>query len=225
MEARFFDSLYGGDSANGSKLCMGLTEGDFWTRPAGLQILYEGQDINDIDFDRIVAALNPDNDIFEISSGQPLSRSFYAVRRANCCGIEEKTLSAAVEAEFDSQGNLIEHSCNKVFTVAAEQIDGEKILLKWFYQLIHQAKKINRFRIYCDNGTGIIDYQSPIGSLNYAGRKFYQFVCDELTGDSYRFCIRAAAADNSNDGFTGQIIIQFNRQKPDGISTLICRTE
>jgi len=71
----------------------------------------------------------------------------------------------------------------------------------------------------------VIDYQNPIGSVNYAGRKFYQFITDELTDNNYKFCIRAIAADDSNDGFTGQIIIQFNRQSPDGVSTLICQTE
>ena len=220
MEAKFFDSLFGGDSANGAKLCMGLTEGDFWSWPAGVQLLYQGQDSNNIDFDRIIAVSEPDGDIFEIPACQPLSQSLYVVRRVNCCGIEEKTLSAAVEVEFDNQGNLIERSCNKVFIVTAEQINDNRVLLKWFYQPIHQTKKISRFKIYYDNGTGVIDYQNPLGSINYIGRKFYQFITNELSGSNYKFCIKAVAADNSDDGFTGQIIIQLNRQSPDGISIL-----
>jgi hypothetical protein len=220
MEANFFASLFSGDSANGLKLCMGLTEGDFWARPAGLQVLYKGQDNNDIDFDRIIAASDSGDDVFEMSAGQPLSRWLYIIRRVNCCGWEEKTLCAAVMVELDSLGNLVERSCNKVFIVDAEQITGNRILLKWFYQPIHQAKKISRFKIYYDNGTGVIDYQNPISSLNYAGRKFYEFISNELTDDSYRFCIRAVAADDSDNDFTGQIIIQLNRQRPDNISIL-----
>ena len=220
MEAKFFDSLYGGDSANGTKLCMGLTEGDFWPRPIGVQLLYQGQDTNDIDFSRIIAALDINDNLFEISPGQPLSQWFYVIRRANCCGQEEKTLSASVRVNFDALGNLIERSCNKVFTIAAEQFDGSKILLKWFYQPIHQAKKTSRFKIYYDNGTGVIDYQNPLGSINYIRRKFYRFIIGEITGSSYRFCIRAVAADDSDDGFTGQVIIQLNRQSPEGISIL-----
>lgn len=218
MDTKFFDSLLGGDSTSGTKLCMGLTEGDFWPRPAGVQLLYMGQD--DVDFSRIAAVSDIDNDTFEISSGQPLSCSLYVVRRVNCCGVEEKTLSAAVRVEFDSLGNLVDRSCNKIFMVTAEQVEGSRILLKWFYQPVHQAKKINSFEIYYDNGTGIIDYQNPLGSLQYAGRKFYQFVSSELEGGSYKFCIRAIAADDSDDGFTGQIDIGLNRQSPEGISIL-----
>jgi hypothetical protein len=224
MDTKFFDSLFGGDSANGAKLCMGLTEGDFWARPAGVQLLYQGQDDN-VDFDRITAVSEIDEGVLEISAGQSLSSFLYVVRRVNCCGAEEKTLGAAVRVEFDSLGNLIERSCNKVFIIAAKQVAGDRILLKWFYQLIHQSKKINTFKIYYDNGTGTIDYQNPIGSVNYIGRKFYQFITGQLSGDSYKFCIRAAAEDNSDDNFTGQIKIELNKQSPDGISILICQTE
>jgi len=220
MEAKFFDSLYSGDSVSGLKLCMGLTEGDFWARPAGLQVLYQGQNDSDIDFDRIIAASDSGDDVFEVSAGQPLSRSLYVVRRINCSGVEERTLSAAVKVEFDGLGNLVERSCNKVFIVTAEQIEGNKILLKWFYQPIHQVKKISRFKIYCDNGMGVIDYQNPIGSLSYTGRKFYEFISDEFTGNLYKFCIRAVAADDTDDGFAGQIIIQLNRQRPNGVLIL-----
>lgn len=220
MEAKFFNSLFGGDSASGLKLCMGLTEGDFWARPAGLQVLYRGQSDSNIDFERIIAASDLDNDTFEILAGQPLSRSIYVVRRINCCGIEEKTLSAATKVEFDGQGNLVERSCNKVFMVTAEQIEGSKVLLKWFYQPIHQIKKINGFKIYGDNGTGQINYQNQIGSINYLGRKFYQFVTNALSNDSYKFCIRTVAGDASDDGFAGQVTIQLGRQKPDNVSIL-----
>jgi hypothetical protein len=224
MEAKFFDSLSGGDSAAGLKLCMGLTEGDFWVRPAGAWLLYKGQDANDIDFDRIIAASNI-NDDFKISSGGPLSCFIYVVRCVNCCGIEEKTLSASVTVEFDALGNLIKRACNKVFMVTATRCAGGRISLKWFYQPIHQAKKISKFRIYGDSGTGQIDYQTAIGSVNYIGRKFYQFVTNELAGDNYKFCIRAVAADSCDDGFTGQIVVQPGKQSPEGVSILICQTE
>lgn len=106
MDAKFFDSLFGGDSANGAKLCMGITAGDFWARPGGLQLLYKGLD-DDVDLGRIAASANIDEDFLEVASGEPLTRWLYVLRRVNCCGIEELTFSAAVRVEFDSEGNLI----------------------------------------------------------------------------------------------------------------------
>lgn len=216
MEAKFYDSLHGGDSPNGAKLCMGLTEGDYWARPTGVQLLYKGQSINDIDFGRFedVSSMNAN---FEVSAGQPLSRWFYVVRRVNCCGIEEQTLNAAVRIEFDSKGNLVEYGCNKIINFSARQIEGYKVSLRWFYQAIHQGKKIKSFSIYSDNSTGTIDYQNPIGIINYTGRKFYQFITDSLTKKHYKFCIRAIVDDNSSNEFNEQIKIAINRQLPDGV--------
>lgn len=216
MEAKFFDSLFNGDSAKGIKLCLGLTEGDFWTRTAGAQILYKGQSIDDAETAGIEDVSNV-NEKFEIAGGRPSSRWFYIVRRVNCCGIEEQTLKATVIVELDNSGNLVTQSCNKIFNVSAKQIEGNKILLKWFYQPIHQVGKIKSFKIYNDNGNGTIDYQNPIGSVNYIGRRFYQFLTNVLTGSDYKFSIRAIAEDDSNDEFKGQIKIGLNKQPPESV--------
>ncbi|HBG27492.1 MAG: hypothetical protein A2Y10_02865 [Planctomycetes bacterium GWF2_41_51] len=222
MEAKFFDSIYGGDSANGVKLCMGITDGDFWARPTGVQVLYKGTEIDNVDFRAIVDSANIAEDNFEIICGQPLSRFLYIVRRVNCCGIEEKTVNAVLRVEFDSQGNLIEYGCNKIIDVSAHQADGDKVSLRWFYHAIHQAKKIKSFFIYSDNGNGTIDYQDPIGIVEYTGCKFYQFITNSLSGNHYKFCIRAVADDSVSE-FYNEIKIGLNRQSPNEVQ-LICQT-
>ncbi len=223
METKFFDSLHNGDSANGVALCMGITDGDFWAMVGGAQVLYKGQSIDDVDFERIEDAANV-NEKFSIAGGGASSRTYYIVRRVNCCGYEEKTVNAVIRVEFDSLGNLVENGCNKIIDVSAQQIDNGKIKLRWFYQVINQSKKIKSFSIFTDNGTGTIDYQTPIASVEYAGRKFYQFVTDVLTGDYYRFCIRAVAQDDSENQFNGEVKIWLNKQSPDGIGVIICQT-
>jgi len=223
METKFYDSLYGGDSANGVKLCLGISDGDFWTRHEGTQLLYKGQTIDDVDFERIEDVSNI-NGQFEVAGGGALSRLIYVVRRTNCCGIEEKTINAAIRIEFDGLGNLVEYGCNKIIDVSAEQVDGDKIKLRWFYHVISQAKRIKSFSVFGDNGSGTIDYQNQIGTVEYCGRKFYQFVTDSLTDDNYRFCIRAVAEDDSENQFNGEIKIWLNKQSPDGIGLIICQT-
>jgi len=223
MEAKFFNSIYGGDSENGVKLCMGLTEGDFWSRPAGVQILYAGTEFDDIDFGRIVNTSNIDTNTIEVSSGHISSRLFYLVRRANCCGEEEQTINAAIRLEFDSLGNLVEYGCNKITDVSAQQADGDKVKLIWFYQTIHQTKKIKGFYVYSDNATGTIDYDNPAATIDYVGRKFYEFTTGSLVGSCYKFCIRAVAEDDSISQFTGKIKIGMDSQCPDGVELLICQ--
>ncbi len=221
MEAKFFDSLYGGDSCKGIKLCMGIAEGDFWARSAGAQLLYKGENIDDADFEHLEGAANIGED-FVVSAGQANTRFFYIVRRANCCGAEEKTLNAAVKVEFDSHGSLIEQGCNKIINVSAHQVGTDKISLRWFYQTINQVKRIGGFAVFSDNGSGIIDFQNPAGTVEYTGRKFYQFVTGSLSGNHYRFCIRATAGDDLSGEFKDEIRIAVSRQRPERVE-LICQ--
>lgn len=221
MEAKYFDSLYGGDSCKGIKLCMGIAEGDFWTRSAGVQLLYKGENIDDADFKHFEGVANIGEN-FEVLARQANTRFIYIVRRTNCCGFEEKTINAAIIIEFDNQGNLIEQGCNKIINVSACQVEGDKISLRWFYQAINQAKKIDGFAVFSDNGSGIIDFQNPIGMVEYSGRKFYQFVTNPLSENRYRFCIRAVAKDNSQNDFRDEIKNEINRQRPDRVE-LTCQ--
>jgi len=219
METKFYDSLHNGDSANGVKLCMGLTDGDFWPRTAGAQLLYKGQNICEVDFQTIEAAVNA-GEKFQITGGGASSTTYYIVRRVNQCGDEEKTLNAVIRAEFDSLGNLVKQGGNKIINVSAQQIDNAKVKLRWFYQNINQAAKIDSFNIYCDNATGTVDYQTPIGNVKYTGRKFYQFITSPLAASNYIFCIRAVG----NNNFSPQVKLQLNRQTPQQIGVVICQT-
>ena len=109
MDTKFFDGIYGGDSANGAKLGMGLTGGDFWPRVEGCCLLYRGLGMERIDFSRILAVAGTD----AIQIGPPAYVShnsnteyFYILRKANHCGDEEKALGAAAKVAIDADGEL-----------------------------------------------------------------------------------------------------------------------
>jgi len=220
MEAKFFDSLYEGDSANGVKLCMGVTGGDFWPRPAGVQLLYRGPSEHNIDFSHIVAAADFDACTIAVPTSYqhcPGSYYVYVLRRANCCGEEEKTISAAIRACFDGDGNLVNPRPNRVFAVRAGQSDADKVVLVWFYWPTGNNGKISHFAVYGDNGSGTIDYENPLAIVDYVGRKFYRYEASALTADTYMFCIRAVSADDMDDNFCGEITVQLNRQAPSSV--------
>lgn len=223
MDAKFFDSLYEGDSANGLKLCMGLTDGDFWARPGGVQNLYRGQKADALDFETIVAVADINNNSISVPIFVEHNSStyyIYVIRRINRCGDEEQTISATVRADFDANGDLNPAGTNKVFSVKSEQYDANKVRLIWFYWPINQSKQITKFKIYSDNGSGVLDYENPIAQIDYTGRKFYDYLTNTLTNNSNRFCIRAVASDGTEDDWLDEIMIQLNKQEPDSVNIL-----
>lgn len=223
MDAKFFDSLYEGDSANGVKLCLGLTGGDFWARISGCQNLYRGPNAHDVDFDTLlmVAGINEESLTVPIFAGHEADRSYvYVLRRANICGYEEHTFAAAVKVSFDGQGNLIEPGCNDIFALTARQIAGPKVRLVWYYFPIGQRSEPVSFNIYWDSGTGQIDYETELGSVDYAGPRYYGFDTGVLGEDSYKFCVRGLMENGEENDDLGTVRIQIRDVVSDGVNIL-----
>ena len=223
MEAKFFDSLYEGDSPNGVKLGMGLTGGDFWPRIAGCQMLYRGPSLDKIDFSNMLAVAEAEaSDIWPPSYVPHSSGStyFYVVRRANNCGRQEHTLAAAVKVSIDASGNLAEPQPNNIFEARAKQVDGNKIQLVWYYCPIEQQSPPACFKVYYDAGTGQINYESPIATICYAGRRFYSYQSDTLEASKYLFCIRAEDAAGMESASLAPIRIQLDTVSPGAVNIL-----
>ena len=223
MDAKFFDSLYEGDSPNGVKLGMGLTGGDFWPHVAGCSVLYRGSSMEGIDFASLLAVaeveaseISPPSYILHNSG----SIYFYVIRRANICGHEEHTLAAAVKVSVDANGELAEPQPSNVFETRAEQIDGNKIWLVWYYCPIKQQSPPACFKVYYDAGTEQIDYENPIATIGYAGRRFYSYQSDVLDGDKYLFAIRAEDAGGVENASLARIKVHFDTVSPGVINIL-----
>jgi len=223
MDGKFFDSLFEGDSANGAKLCLGLTGGDFWARVAGCQNLYRGPNAETIDFDTILATTDMDEGsitVPDFAVHQADSSYIYVLRRANICGYEEWTFRAVIKVSFDGQGNLIEPGCNDVFTLTARQVAGPKVQLLWLYFPIGQGVGPVSFNIYWDSGTGRIDYETALGCLDYTGPRYYGFETDVLSESKYQFCIRGVLKGGQENDDLGTIRIQLREATPDGVGLL-----
>jgi len=223
MDAKFFDSLFEGDSANGVKLCLGLTGGDFWARRAGCQKLYRGVSGFDIDFDAILASRDIDEASITVPNfaGHQVDSSYvYVLRRANICGDEERTFRAAVRLKFDENGDIVEPVCNDVFSLTAEQIEGPKVRLVWYYCPLSEGAACDNFNIYWDNGTGQIDYETVLGSVDYAGPRYYGFETVVLSEDSYKFCVRGVIKDGQENDDLGTVRIQIRDALPAAVEVL-----
>ena len=150
------EALFVGMTSNAFKLGTVLSCGWFWMRVGGCSVLYRGEGMEQIDFANILAVAEVDAsemsppDYVQHNSG---STYFYVIRRANNCGDQEHTLSAAVKVSIDAGGDLTEPGPNNIFVVRAEQVDGNKIELVWYYCPLEQKQEPACFRIYGDSGT------------------------------------------------------------------------
>jgi hypothetical protein len=223
MDAKFFDSIFEGDSVNGVKLGMGLTNGDFWPRPNGCQNLYCGGSFYTIDFYSILTVIDIGEELIEISGfdPEPCETYFYVLRRVNCCGEEEQSLIAAVKVEFDSLGNLIEPCCNNILSVGAEQFEGPRVRLIWYYCPIDQQAECSSFNLYWDGGSGEIDFDTAICAKDCAGPRLYYYETGVLTESKYIFCVQAMSKTAVTNGLSGRTEIQVRDLIPDSIDILL----
>ncbi len=224
MESRWLrEALFGGMTANAFKLGTTLTLGWFWPRVTGCSVLYRGSRMEAIDFDNLLAVAEVDaGEISPPSYVQHNSDSsyFYVVRRVNNCGQQECTLAAAVKVSIDASGDLAKSQPNNIFEAEAKQVDGNKIQLVWYYCPIEQQSAPVRFKVYYDTGTGQIDYENPIATICYAGRRFYSYRSDALDGGKYLLAIRAEDAAGTQNSSLAKLGIQVNATSPDAISIL-----
>ncbi len=216
MDIKFFDSLHEGDSANGIKLGMGITGGDFWPRILGCRNLYRGEDLPLIDWVKLIKVITSDTDsIISEENHQPGETYFYVIRQANFCGHEERTFGAVVKVVFNDNGDLvIESGSNDIFEVESEQISGPECRLTWYYCPIDQVEAVGHFNIYSDGGAGEIDYDNVVGIIAYSGPRYYSFDSGVLVEGVYRYCIRTVSVSGKENGDLGFVQICISDKKP-----------
>lgn len=216
------EALFNGATSNAFKLGTTLSLGWFWLRTAGCSALYRGLDMDRIDFADILGVASQDADVISPAAYVPHNGStyFYVVRRFNRCGYQERTLAAAAKVSIGVDGGLLEPQPNEVFDLRAEQAGGNKILLNWFYCPLDQKSPPARFNIYYDSRTGQIDYEAPLASISYRGRRFYGYHSDTLEPGRYLFAVRVEDAKGVENSPSAQLAVQVNAASPIQIEIL-----
>lgn len=224
METHFLkDALFSGMTSNAHKTGTVLSMGWFWMRIAGCSALYRGPSMESIDFDNLLAVTGLNADTISPPNYLPHNNGstyFYVIRRVNGCGYQERTIAAAVKVSIDAEGNLAESQPNKVFAWRIEQTEGDKVQLLWYYCPIEQKSGPARFKVYYDSGTGQIDYENPIATIDYKGRRFYSYLANELDAGRYLFAVRAEDADGVTNSTSASLKIQLNTKAPDATDLL-----
>lgn len=221
------EALFAGMTSNAFKLGTVLSLGWFWPRTTGCSVLYRGGSMETIDFTNILAVtaleaeqIGPPSYVTHASS----TTYFYVVRRANNCGDLEHTLAAAVKVTIDADGELAQVKPNSIFEAKSEQIDGGKIQLLWYYCPGDQESEPTYFKVYYDSGTGQIDYESPLITISYMGRRFYSYQSSTLEAGRYMFAIRAEDTNGMESSSLAQLKIELDTTSPDAVDILSTET-
>ena len=176
-----------------------------------------------IDFESILAVA--EGDAGEISPPEYVEHEngktyFYVVRFVNSCGDEEHTLGCAVMVAIDGDGELAAGEPNDIFMIRAKQLSGNRVRLSWFYCPIEQQSEPAFFKIYFDSGTGDIDYENALATVNYRGSGVYSCDSGGLDTGRYLFAVRAEDAAGTHDGSSRRLEVDLDGNGPTGIQIL-----
>jgi hypothetical protein len=211
------EALFAGQTGNGYKLGTVLSGGWFWMRLRGCMVGYREYNLDGIDHGDILLVAEPD--VEQVSPPSYLAHDedtiwYYLCRWLNCCGYQEKTLSAASRVWIDANGELAPRRPNSVLSVKGKQVDGDKVELLLYYHTIEQESAPVRFNIYYDNGTGQIDFENALATMSYTGRRYYKYRSGSFAAGKYQFCVRAEDKNGTEGGFVPLVRVVVSDDVP-----------
>jgi hypothetical protein len=197
------EALFCGQTCAGYWLGTVLSRGWFWVRTRGCLVGYRGYSLEGIEYGDLV--LVAESQIEQISPPDYLAHDkgaiwYYLCRWYNCCGYQEKTLSAASRVWIDANGELAPRRANNVFSIMGKQVGGDKVELVVYYHRLEQESAPVRFNIYYDNGTGQIDFENVFATVSYSWRRYYKYQSGSLGAGRYLFCARTEDAAGIESG-------------------------
>lgn len=228
MDVGFYkDALFSGMTSNAFKFGTTLTLGWFWMRMAGCSALYRGPKISEVDFDYTLSVEPFDAvqiDVLDYAQHLANETYFYVLRKVNGCGDHEKTFSAASIVAIDADGELAKAEPNKVFGINAKLVSGPRAKLIWYYCPLHQQSKPAYFQVYSDNATGQVDYENPLATIDYLGRRYYCWLSDVLSAGRYSFAVKAFDSSGINEDSSAVVSVDVTNSPPDSVDILSVET-
>lgn len=213
MDAKFFDSLFEGDSPDGVKFGMGLTGGDFWPRVLGCYNLYHSADGWTADGGDLVAVADPGSSSITVSDSildQAAWQFVLLLRTVNICGCEADDLAGALRLTVDETGMIALPTVNGFLRIDVTLTSVGRARLMWLYNPVGQAGKCDVFDIYSNGGAGSIDLNEVIASVDYLGCGVYVYQCGKLIAGDHLFSVIARSSDGVELSSSEYVWIEIN---------------
>lgn len=190
--------LCNGACADAFQLGTVLSRGWFWVRRAGCTAVYRGPTVEQVDFEQIMHVA--DTDARQITLPAHLTpeagaKCCYVIRRFNGQGDQELTTGAAVVVRMGDDGRPALPAPDEVFGLHGVQVAGGRVRLQWLYCPLDQQAEPVRFNIYKGNAGGPVNFDTPLATTAYQGRRFHRYLTDALPDGTHHFVVRAESAD------------------------------
>ncbi len=130
----------------------------------------------------------------------------YLVRAVDTTGQEESNITQLVTITYYKDSNndpVVVKPADPVY-ITATALAGGKAEIKWAYDPANEIGGIGvaeESRIYYDNGTGTVDYSSPLATVamdNPTNDVKYNYTTGVLPEDTYKFVVRVATKAHPN---------------------------
>lgn len=184
----------------------GLHAGRWWLRTDGGYHLYAGP-AGSVDYDTPVGATSA-------SSATPAAIATFpgsvldadttyqfALRAVGRGGVEETNQTVALLVRTDGDGVPGGAAPNPPVRLQAVAVSGGRIVLHWRHERAGEQAAPATWRIYHDNGTGTMDYGTPLASIR--GRRYRTSAYAD--GTVVQFAVRAVSAGDVEEQNTNTV--------------------
>ena len=185
LQAHFlhYDPLFLGMGRRGLANAMHATLGQLFPRPGGGYNLYRGlASARQIDWHDPVGAAGQNHTTirnFPDRGHDPDLVYYYAVRAVSPGGVEQDSRDEIARLAFDANGQAILPSVESPSDLRIEPLQGGRFRLSWYYRASKPAAGPKEFRIYTNDGTGAVDYDTPVTTVPFLfWRWHYEYVTD-----------------------------------------------
>ena len=221
-----YDSIHRGWTPRGIANGLCATNGFCFPRMAGGYNLYRGTPgLEDVDTNIPVGAAGAKATQIQTFSWRPHAAStgyVFVLRSIGGGGVESASSDEApsrpqvVSVPFDEAGLPEGLKPNPPTALCVARAADGRFAVSWDYVPRDEETPPAQFKVFTDNGTGVMDYDTPIGTVPYrprAGR--FEFVTETHAHGAVRtFGVRSVSTDGSTDGNTATVTSWADAEGP-----------
>lgn len=179
--------------------------------------VYHNDGLGPIDYDTVRATKSEYDPAWTSDALDYPGTHRFGVRAYNEYG-EERNVDVVEEAILLASGEESPARPNRPTGLKATAAADGKVELAFSYNAANEEAECTHFHVYCDAGSGEVDYTTPIGSIDKLEHvlSHYAFLSSALTdGQTYLFAVRAATTEDVEDDGIEFVAVAADAQAPD----------